>query len=225
MREVFPSEEIALRWVAQNGFTIVGREPVQVAYPHMPPFEILSESSAEAGPQFGIRTETRMCLVLSRRPNDPPENARLNMSYEEYCRQYRPDLVNTAEYYQKSLDRSYELLRSMLTAEQCSEMDDLGTITITTSKGKVRLMVHRPKSDAVTVAPPAYNIDCSEGTFCAVINGNQKAGEVGFPYFDHIIMQVLMLRSQPEVLLAAANRRGDECQTANAPTRVPNANT
>jgi hypothetical protein len=102
----------------------------------------------------------------------------------------------------ESLQRAESRLNGCLTTQEAVELSQLGTITIDTPLGLFRIGVAGKGFSA-----PSFNVLHKGRNCCLVIK--ERGMMLELPHYDHIAMQVLLIKTNPTKFLQEANQQGD----------------
>jgi hypothetical protein len=102
--------------------------------------------------------------------------------------------------------KAHKALLDVLSKEERAEYEAFGTITIHTEYGAFR--VDAEKDEMGGGGPPVYNVMTAGERMC--FNVGQQTGANSahiYPRYDHIVAQVLMIKSDPKKFMKVANKK------------------
>jgi len=99
----------------------------------------------------------------------------------------------------KANTKARELFMECLTESELEEFKNFSTVTIRTKIGLFRVEIQDDEFGHGD--PPAYNVIHNDNRCCAIL------GSGGIPRYDHYLMQVLLIKSNPSRFVEEANAR------------------
>lgn len=109
-----------------------------------------------------------------------------------------PDAIS-----KKAIQKSRELLLNSLTKDERLEMESFETVTIITPTGIFRVDCEDYREDFYGETTPSYNVKYKRKEYCLVIDETEHK----FPYADHLLNQILLIKTNPKKFLKIANHR------------------
>lgn len=106
--------------------------------------------------------------------------------------------------------KALSLFISCLTEQEKKEFESQGTITIWNKLGVFRIEVTKSESVTGQKMPPTYNVHANDQTYCLNVGtqrDNSSNSACNFPYYDHILAQMLLLKTDPIKFINVANKK------------------
>lgn len=123
-----------------------------------------------------------------------------NWRYEGFPSTMQKTQLDEEESKYRRYHKAKQLFMSLLSGIEQEELRSFSTITIPTGIGLFRITTKNTLNDVDFVAP-SHNVKWKSHSLCLVIKTDNKP----IPYYDHIIMQLLLLKSNPEMFTKLAN--------------------
>jgi hypothetical protein len=114
----------------------------------------------------------------------------------------------------KAREKALQLFMECLNENELKEFKNLGTVTIWSKIGVFRIDASAASTPFDSSMPPTYNVYSGKNVYCVNVatpsprtDGQNEVQTVNYPYYDHILAQMLVLKTDPKKFLAVANHR------------------
>lgn len=111
----------------------------------------------------------------------------------------------------KAAQKALDLFLSCLTKDEQAEFKSQGTITIWNKLGVFRIEIESP-SNTFRGMPPTFNVHAGDQVYCLNVGVQPchmptENDATHFPYYDHILAQMLLLKTDPIKFINVANKK------------------
>jgi hypothetical protein len=105
-----------------------------------------------------------------------------------------------------SKEKALNLFLSCLSASELDEFKSFSTVTVWTKIGVFRIDAACDNEPAF-MAPPTYNVYSGNDVYCLNVGSNSTTPHSDYPLYDHILAQILFLKTNPRKFIEVANQR------------------
>ena len=209
--ERMPRTEINFNIEIANGLQQQARDELIRAF-GLPVDTLTSGSTGHL--DFGPTAGSCFQLVGGRRGgavHPPPRNiSDWGIFPDEASRQDR----KRSEESKKAKEKALKLFMECLNEQELNEFKTFSTVTVWSKIGVFRIDASTDGQPFGGNMPPTYNVFSGEHVYCVNVStpsprtdGQNVVQSTNFPFYDHILAQMLVLKTNPKKFVEIANKR------------------